>query len=331
MSKSSRRRARAKVRKQVAQRARGVPVRTGTLPAARATRGPATRDEPRARPVRRTAPVEASPPGVADAVHAVVWRTGLLNVAAIARRELGALFVSPVGWVVAAIFTFLVSGFGFIGTVLEGQVATMNGVFGVITGFLTLILVPVLTMRLIAEERSQGTLELLLTSPVRDWELAVGKWLGAFVFYLLLIATTIVYVVLLAIYVPDKNTISLGGLSISVGALDFGLIAATYVGMVVVGGAAIAIGVLASSLTKNQVIAYFVSLITLLAMWYTAFLLGLFTRPPLSLFFDYVAGYWRYQSFSLGQVTLRDTVYFLTLAAGALFLTTRVLESRRWR
>ncbi|HXB05159.1 MAG TPA: ABC transporter permease subunit, partial [Candidatus Angelobacter sp.] len=73
------------------------------------------------------------------------------------------------------------------------------GVFSVITGFLTLILVPVVTMRLIAEERSQGTLELLLTSSVRDWELVVGKWLGAFAFYLMLIATTIVYVVLLAV------------------------------------------------------------------------------------------------------------------------------------
>jgi ABC-2 type transport system permease protein len=275
--------------------------------------------------------VEASSPVFADAVHAVLWRTGLLNVAAIARRELGALFVSPVGWVVAGVFTFLVSGFGFIGTVLAGQQATMDGVFSVITGILTMILVPVVTMRVIAEERSQGTLELLLTSPVRDWELALGKWLGAYVFYLLLVATTVVYVVLLAIYLPDKTAVSVAGLSIHVGALDFGLIAATYIGMVLVGAAAVAIGVLASSVTKNQIIAYVVSLFALLAIWYTAFLLGRFTRPPLSLFFDYVAGYFRYQSFSLGQVALRDTVYFVSLAIGALFLATRLLESRRWR
>ncbi len=330
MSKSSRRRARAKVRKQVAQRTRVVPATATKLHALRTTRAPARKVEPRARTVAQ-AGIEASRPGFADAAHAVLWRTGMLNVTAIARRELGAVFVSPVGWVVAGVFTFLVSGFGFIGTVLAGQQATMDGVFGVITGFLTLILVPVVTMRLIAEERSQGTLELLLTSPVRDWELVVGKWLGAFVFYLLLVATTVVYVVLLAVYLPDKTTISVAGLSIHVGALDFGLIAATYIGMVVVGAAAIAIGVLASSVTKNQIIAYVVSLVALLAIWYTAFLLGLFTRPPLSLFFDYVAGYFRYQSFSLGQVALRDTVYFLSLAIGALFLTTRLLESRRWR
>lgn len=303
---------------------RGVPVKAMATPVGTKTR-------PRSRPVSKAVPVEPAGPGAADAVHAVVWRSGLLNVAAIARRELGALFVSPIGWVVAAVFTFLVSGFGFIGTVLAGQQATMEGVSNIITGLLSLILIPVLTMRLIAEERSQGTLELLLTSPVRDWELAVGKWLGAFAFYLLLLATTLVYVVLLAIYVPDKTTITVAGVSIRVGALDFGLIASTYIGMLLVGAASVAIGVLASALTKNQIIAYVVTLLGLLAIWYTAFLIGFFTTPPLSLFFDYVAGYYRYQSFTLGQVTLRDTVYFASLAVGALFLTTRLLESRRWR
>jgi ABC-2 type transport system permease protein len=308
MSKSSRRRARAKARKQITQQRHGVPAKAVAKQA-----------QPPARTVTKTALVDVPQQGATDALHAVVWRTGLLNVAAIARRELGALFVSPIGWVVAAVFTFLVSGFGFIGTVLAGQQATMEGVSNIITGLLSLILIPVLTMRLIAEERSQGTLELLLTSPVRDWELAVGKWLGAFTFYVLLLATTLVYVVLLAIYVPDKS------------ALDFGLIGATYFGMLLVGAASVAIGVFASALTKNQIIAYVVSLLGLLAIWYTAFLIGFFTTPPLSLFFDYIAGYYRYQAFSLGQLTLRDTVYFASLAVGALFLTTRLLESRRWR
>jgi len=339
MSKSSRRRARAKLRKQVAQRSRGAPASAAKLHPARPTGVPVKKAEPRARTVVKAA-LEPSRPGFADAVHAVIWRTGVLNVAAIARRELAALFVSPVGWVVAGVFIFLVSGFGFIGTVLVGQQsptsplivvgrATMDGVFGAIT-FLIVVLVPVITMPLIAEERSQRTLELLLTSPVRDWELVLGKWLGAFVFYVLLVATTLVYVVLLAIYLPDKATVSVAGLAVHIGALDFGLIGATYVGLLVVGASAIAIGVLASSLTKNQVIAFVIALLALFTIW-AASLLGLFTMPPLSLLFDYVSGYFRYQSFSLGQVTLRDTVYFLSLAVGALFLTTRVLESRRWR
>ena len=101
--------------------------------------------------------------------------------------------------------------------------------------------------------------------------------------------------------------------------------------MLLVGAAAIALGVLTSSLTRNQIIAYLLSLGVLLVVWYAAFVLAFFTRPPLNLFFDYISGYDRYQAFSLGQVTLRDTVYFLSLTIGALFVATRVLESRRWR
>jgi len=148
VSKSSRRRARAKVRKQTQRR--GVPVRAAATPVP-------TKTQVRSKPLTKAVAVEPAGPGTADAVHAVVWRSGLLNVTAIARRELGALFVSPIGWVFAAVFTFLVSGFGFIGTVLAGPEATMEGVSNIITGLLSLILIPVLTMRLIAEERSQGT------------------------------------------------------------------------------------------------------------------------------------------------------------------------------
>jgi gliding motility-associated transport system permease protein len=329
MSKSSRRRARVRSRKQGA----GTQTRPTATPAAPIVEKPA-----RARPVTAqpraakaaTRTVIASRPligsrvaatqGRGDAAHAIAWRSGALVVAAIARRELTALFVSPVGWVVAAIFTFIVSGFGFISPVLAGQQGTMDGVFGVVTGFLMLILIPLITMRVFAEERSQGTLELLMTAPIRDWELTAGKWLGAFAFYALLIATTLVYVGVLAVYVPGH-----------LATLDVGLIGATYVGLLLVGAAATAIGVLASSLTRSQIVAFFLSLGGILLVWYAGALLGLVTHPPANQWFEYVGGYNRYQSFSLGNLTLRDTLYFVSLAAGALFLTTRLLDSRRWR
>jgi ABC-2 type transport system permease protein len=328
MSKSSRRRARVKSRKQGA----GSAARRIDKPATPAVKAAA------AKPVRAQAPAVivaatpviakrpainaqvAAPQSRADAAHAIFWRSGVLAVAAIARRELMALFVSPVGWVVAAIFTFIVSGFGFISPVLAGQQATMDGVFGVITSFLMLVLIPLITMRVFAEERSQGTLELLMTAPIRDWELTAGKWLGAFVFYALLIATTLVYLGVLAVYVPGH-----------LATLDVGLIAATYIGLLLVGAAATAIGVLASSLTRNQIVAFFLSLGVLLLVWYAGALLGLITHPPANQLFEYLGGYNRYQSFSLGDLTLRDTLYFVSLAAGALFLTTRLLDSRRWR
>jgi ABC-2 type transport system permease protein len=303
VSKAARRKARARQRtKQVA--------RAATRPAA-----PAATKKVERRPAAQ-AVVEVAGPTGADAVYDFLSRTGIPRVSAIARRDLTALFVSPVGWVVAGLFVFLVSGFGFIATVLAGQQATMDGVFGVITNFLMVVLVPLITMRVLAEERSQGTLELLLTSPVRDWELAAGKWVGAYAFYLLLLATTTVYVVILRVYASG---------------LDIGLIGATYLGLVLVGAAAIAIGVLASSLTRNQIVAFFIAMALLLVIWYAGYVIGFFVAPPANLFFEYIGGWNRFQAFSLGQAALRDIVYFVTLTAGALFLTTRVLASRRWR
>jgi len=237
-------------------------------------------------------------------------------VLAIARRDLTALFVSPVGWVVAGIFTFLVSSFGFYFTVIAGQQASMDGVFGVITTFLVPVLIPLITMRLLAEERSQGTLELLLTSPVRDWELTLGKWLGGFAFYLMLLAVTLVYVAILRVYRSD---------------LDLGLIAATYIGLVLVGGAAVAIGLLMSSLTRNQIIAFFLAMIVLLVVWYAGYIIGYFVAPPANLFFSYVGGFNRYQSFTLGQAAIRDVLYWASLVVFPLFLTERLMSSRRWR
>ena len=270
-------------------------------------------------------------PGAADAVYAAAWSTGALKVGTIARRELMTLLVSPAAWFAAAAFAFLVSTFGFIGTVIPSGQATMTGVFAVVANVLVPMLVPLITMRALAEEQSVGTLELLLTSPVRDWELVVGKWLGVFTFYLLLIATTLVYVILLAFYVPDRFTISPAGISISIGALDFGQVAATYAGMLLAGGAAIAIGVLASCLTRSRLLALLISLGILLVVWYAGALLGFVVQTPASAAVDYVGAYDRYQSFSLGQVTLRDTLYFLTLTAAALLVTTQLLPSRRCR
>lgn len=303
MSKASRKKARAR------QRVRHV------------TRGLALQERPPAaaparRIERKPAAVPVSTRGEADALDSFMSRLGLNRVVAIARRDLAALFVSPVGWVVAAVFVFLVSGFGFIATVLAGQQATMAGVFGVITNFLMVVVVPLLTMRVLAEERAQGTLELLLTSPVRDWEVTVGKWIAAFAFYVLLLATTLVYVVILRIYVSN---------------LDLGLIAATYLGLVLVGAAAVAIGVLASSLTRNQIVAFFIAMALLLVIWYAGYVIGFYVAPPANLLFEYVGGWNRFQAFSLGQAQLRDIVYFVTLTLGALFLASRVLASRRWR
>ncbi|HLZ94387.1 MAG TPA: ABC transporter permease subunit [Candidatus Dormibacteraeota bacterium] len=313
MSKTSRKKARERQRARRAARAVAVreqPAKPAPRAATAAVAGPP-------RKVAR-GPVETAPAArsAVDSLSSFLSRLGFTRVVAIARRDFAGMFVSPVGWVVAAVFVFLVSGFGFIATVLAGQQATMAGVFGVITNFLMVVVIPLLTMRVLAEERAQGTLELLLTSPVRDWEVTAGKWIAVFAFYVLLLATTLVYVVILRIYAAG---------------LDLGLIGATYLGLVLVGGAAIAIGVLASSLTRNQIVAFFVAMALLLVTWYAGYVIGFFVAPPANVLFEYAGGWNRFQAFSLGQAALRDVVYFVTLTFGALFLTTRVLASRRWR
>ena len=260
-------------------------------------------------------------------LYPLLWRTGVLNVLAIARRELGSYFVSPVGWVVVALLIPLVSGFGYLPPLLS-QVATTEDIFGN-TAIFMVFFIPLSTMRLLAEERRAGTLEILLTSPVRDWEVVTGKWLGSLVFYLASIAFTLVYVALLSHYVPSKADFHPLGLSF--GNLDYGQVLSGYVGLILLGSSFLAIGVLASSLTRNQLIAAFVAIVLLLAVY---LLLGVFSGrfpPPYSSFLDYMNGQNHFSPFLQGQVNLKDAVYFLSLTVGALFLATRSLESRRWR
>jgi ABC-2 type transport system permease protein len=231
-------------------------------------------------------------------------------VGTIARRDVIALVVSPAGWALAALFVVLTSAFGFVVPVLAGQAATLDGVFGLITRFLIPIVIPVITMRVFADEQR----------PIRRWEVTAGKWLGAFTFYVLLLATTLVYLAVLGVYVPGH-----------LGALDLGLIGAMYVGLLLVGAAATAIGVLASCLVRTQLKAFFLALAVLLVTWYAGSLLGLLIQPPARGLFLYAGGFNRFQSFSLGQVALKDAAYFLSVAAGALFLAVRLVESRRSR
>jgi ABC-2 type transport system permease protein len=282
VSKSSRRRARTKARKQIA---------------GRHVRSDAVRVKAATAPARIAAPVQVLP-----------RESWVRTIGAISRRELVALLRAPLGWGIAAVFLFFASGFGFIGTVIAGQQASFDGIYQVINGLLTLALVPLLTLRLRAVVATR--------IPARDHELVAGRWLGAFAFYVLLIAMTVVYVGLLEIYVRGQS-------------LDFGLIGATYVGLLAVGAAAIAIGVLASGVVNNRVVAYVLSLALIGWVWYSTFVAGSFSGTARIDFLDYVSAFNRYQSFSLGQLALRDAVYFASLTLGALVLATPLLRSRR--
>jgi ABC-2 type transport system permease protein len=218
---------------------------------------------------------------------------------------MSALLASPAAWAAAAAFTLLVSGFGFIPSVVTGQMATMDGAVALITNFLVFALVPLLTTGVLTrskDARNQG------------WEVVAGAWLAAFAFYALLLAITLGYVAVLRAF----------------SAFDLGLVAATYLGLMLVGAAAIAVGVLVSSLVRNRALAFAVTVAGLLAVWYLGPALALLA-PTAGQAVAYVAGYDRLQSFRLGQASLRDVVYFVTIAAAALLLAGLIFRVRGWR
>ena len=272
---------------------------------------------------------ESARPGVYDRL----WDTGLLNVGAIAGRELGAYFTSPVGYVVAAVLVIPVSLLGYLAYLAPTPAPiSMQRVFQLVA-FLMVFLVPLYTMRLLAEERRSDTLELLLTSPVRDWEVVVGKWLAAFVFYLATVAFTVVYVVLISIYTPGQARASILGLQVTLPAVDYGSIVAGYVGLALVGAAWTAIGLFASSLTGNQIIAAVLGIGVLLCFEYLFGVVAGYAANAgmVGSVFGYLDASSHADTLWQGRILLRDAVYFVTLTLGALFLTARVLESRRWR
>jgi ABC-2 type transport system permease protein len=268
--------------------------------------------------------------GAGPGIYQRLWATGLPNVAAIARRELSALFVSPIGYVVAGVLVLPVSFLGYLARIGQQLPVTMSSIFSLIA-LLMVFFTPLYTMRLLAEERRLGTLEILLTSPVRDWEVVVGKWLGGFLFYLATIAFTLVYVVLIAVYTRTHFTTTLLGLHLELPSVDYGGILAGYVGVALVGAAWVALGILASSLTSNQIIAAVLGVGFLLAFQYLFGQLATFLLPPYSEFFGYLNANSHAHSFDAGRLVLKDALYFLTVTAGALFVTARVVESRKWR
>jgi ABC-2 type transport system permease protein len=230
----------------------------------------------------------------------------------IALREVRLAFALPLTYIVMAVLLFLF-GYFFAANVLIEQQAHLRGFVFPASLFLTLI-TPLLTMRLLAEEQKLGTLELLLTSPVRDVELVFGKFLAAFTVVLAVLALTLYYPFLL----------------IAFGDPDLGPMATGYLGLLLLGAANVAIGLLASSLTTNQIVAAVLGMAVLLFLWISESVANV-VRGPIGEFFTYLSLRQHFDDFAWGVIEVGDIVYYLSLIAVALFLTVRVLELRRWR
>jgi ABC-2 type transport system permease protein len=245
------------------------------------------------------------------------------NTWTIAKREFAHYFVSPIAYAVAVLFLSIL-GLLFVANVnnvaQQGGSPSISFVFGPLTTLL-LFFAPVLTMRLLADEQNKGTLELLLTAPLQEWELVVGKWLGAWLFGLCLLATTTIFAVILYAY----------------GNPDTGVVYAGLLGLALLIGAILAIGVFASSITGNLIASVAIGYAFVLTIWIIGFV-GQVVRvlfggnQAITTVAEYIdfAGHFS-NNFNRGVIDTTDIVYFVSVIVVALFMATRVVEARRWR
>lgn len=234
------------------------------------------------------------------------------NVLTVAGRELNAYFASPMAYVITAGF-LVITGIIFAVGAVQARDGSMRGVLSSMS-IVFLLITPIIAMRLIAEEERQGTIELLLTAPLRDAEVVIGKYLGALALLLIMIAFTLYYVVLLMIF----------------GNPDLGAIAAGYIGVILLGASFLAIGIFASSLTQNQIVAALIAFAIGLTLWFISALA--FNVPrDMSSVVQYLGLSEHFFDFIRGVVDTRHIVYYLSAIVALVFLTVRSVESRRWR
>jgi ABC-2 type transport system permease protein len=245
------------------------------------------------------------------------------NIWTIAKREYKIYFSSPLAYIVMLIIFAVIGGIFALNIInLTSNPFGLNQApdISMVTGPMAFMLVfsaPALTMRLLADEQRMGTLELMLTAPVRDWELVVGKWFGSFLFVLTIIGFSFVFPLILNSMVDPG--------------IDQQLMLSSYLGIILVAAAFLSIGVSISAMFNNQFAAFFLAMGVLVIMW---FLIGIpgqifFTGGEI---FDYLNMNDRfYNSLNQGVINLSDIVYFLSVTALGLFIGSVAIETRRWR
>jgi gliding motility-associated transport system permease protein len=243
-------------------------------------------------------------------------------IAATFLRELRAYFFSPLAYVV--LFFFLVVNgaiFVLIVSYLNNPAAPAGRPLDVFFGgsflfwMVLLVSAPVLTMRLIAEERRSGSVESLMTAPVSAGEVVAGKYLAALAFYVFLWLPTLVYAGLIDHYSE----------------IDWGTVGAGYLGIFLVGALFLAIGTFGSSLSRNQIVAAIIGFALIALTFFLAFLPGLVNDPAWKEVFSYVSVVEHMDDFAKGIVDTRRVAFYVTTTLLFLFLTSRMLEEKKWR
>ncbi len=253
------------------------------------------------------------------------------NVWIIAAREFKVYFTSPIAYIVLAMFALI---FGYFFTTGLGYFLDYSASVGAQGGMgapplnvnqfviepslgnmsiVLLFLVPMVTMRLFAEEKRSGTIELLLTSPLNDYQIILGKWLGALMLFACMLLIALVNLSVLFVYSSP----------------DWKPLLVSVLGLLLMGGAMIALGTFLSTLTRNQIVAGALTFGVLLLLWVLNWV-GSYQSSTFSRVCEYLAISPHFEQFSRGVIELKDLLYFVSAIALGLFLSKRSIESMRW-
>ncbi len=236
------------------------------------------------------------------------------NVIPVTERELNGYFYSPIAYGVLTIF-LLVCGIFFLATSFtpggEASIRELQRLMPIIL----VVFLPIVTMRLLSEEYRSGTIETLMTAPISEGEIILGKYVGAFVFYLAMLGGTLLYVALMAIF----------------GNVDVGLLVAQYLGLVLLGGLYLAVGLFFSVCTKNQILAAVAAVAVLVIFTFLADWLATRCEGVLKLLLHHLSISEHFSVFSRGLIDIDPLIFFITTSGLFLFFAAKVLESRRWR
>jgi ABC-2 type transport system permease protein len=251
------------------------------------------------------------------------------NILAIAQRELNAYFSSPIAYVLIGFFALLFGWFFYVPLAYfeqqsmnmgmnPGQALNVNqmlvGPTLMNTTVIMLFLFPLITMRTYAEEKRSGTIELLLTSPVTDVQIILGKFLGAMLLYAAMLAITLIHIGILFIYgEPEWKPIATG-----------------YLGLLLMGGSFLSLGLFISSLTKNQIVAGIATFAVFLMLWVVNWI-GTFVGPTMQAVLTSLSLTDHFDDFAKGIIDTKHVIYYLSFMAFGLFLTAKSVDSERWR
>jgi ABC-2 type transport system permease protein len=233
------------------------------------------------------------------------------NVISIARKEIRSYFTSTIAYVVITVF-LLITGWFFSTNLFLVNQATLRAAFGIIP-IIFIFFVPAITMRLISEEKKSGTIELLVTMPIKDYEIIIGKFLSALSLVAIALLFTFTYVLTIAL----------------LGNADAGPIIGGYLGLLLMSGAYLALGLFASSLTQNQIVAFIIAIAIIFVLFMLDKIL-FFVPAGLATIFEYLSIDYHFNNIARGVIDSRDVIYYLSLIALGLTLASHMITRRKW-